>query len=102
MIVRLFFRVTGVLLLLFAAGLVARGVHELQEATWLPTLVEHAWNTNPILDERGVVGNLLKTLFGYNGAPSLLEVLAYSMYFVTVGVVSLQAEQRRALPATGT
>ena len=39
---------------------------------------------------------------GYNGAPSLLEVLAYSMYFVTVGVVSLQAEQRRALPATGT
>ena len=99
--VRLFFRVTGVLLLLFAAGLVARGVHELQEATLLPALVEPVWNANPILDEGGGVGSLLKTLFGYNGDPSLLEVLAYGMYFVTVGVIGLQAEQHRALPAAG-
>ncbi|HID89234.1 MAG TPA: hypothetical protein EYH27_01925 [Anaerolineales bacterium] len=51
--IRLFFRVTGILLLLFAAGLVAQGVHEFQEAALLPTFVEHVWNINPILDENG-------------------------------------------------
>lgn len=93
--VHLFFRVSGVLLLLFAAGLAAHGIHELQEAGWLPTLVEHVWDTNAILDETSPVGSLLKALFGYNGNPSLLEVLTYATYLVTVSVVGAQAQQRR-------
>jgi len=88
--VRAFFRVTGVLLLLFATGLVAQGVHELQEAALLPTFVEHVWDINPILDEKSLVGQFLKSLFGYNGNPSLEEVVAYSLYFVIVGVLSLR------------
>ncbi len=88
--VRTFFRATGVLLLLFAAGLVAQGVHEFQEAALLPTFVEHVWDINPILDEKSLVGQFLKSLFGYNGNPSLLEVVAYSLYFVIVGVLSLR------------
>jgi high-affinity iron transporter len=82
--VRAFFRVTSVLLILFAAGLVAHGVHELQEAALLPVLVEHVWDINYILDEQSAVGTFLKALFGYNGNPSLLEVVAYSVYFVVV------------------
>jgi high-affinity iron transporter len=39
--VRGFFRVTSVLLILFAAGLLAHGVHELQEAALLPIFIEH-------------------------------------------------------------
>ncbi|MFB0545471.1 MAG: iron uptake transporter permease EfeU [Anaerolineae bacterium] len=88
--VRAFFRVTSFLLILFAAGLVAQGVHELQEAAILPTLVEHVWDINPILDERSAVGAFLKALFGYNGNPSLLEVVAYSAYFFIVGIISLR------------
>ncbi len=84
-----FFNVTGVLLILFAAGLVAYGVHELQEAKIIPTLVEHLWDINPpvnpdgtypLLHENGYVGSVLKGLFGYNGNPSLLEVLSYGTY----------------------
>jgi len=82
--VRAFFRVTGVLLTLFAAGLVAHGVHELQEAALLPTLVEHVWDVNHILNENGVVGSLLKALLGYNGNPSLIEVCSYVLYFAAV------------------
>ena len=82
--VRPFFRVTGVLLTLFAAGLVAHGVHELQEAALLPTLVEHVWDVNHILNENGVVGSLLKALLGYNGNPSLIEVCSYVLYFAAV------------------
>lgn len=82
--VRAFFQVTGILLVLFAAGLVAHGVHELQEAALIPTLVEHVWNVNPILNEDSVVGEFLKALFGYNGNPSLIEVLSYVGYYAAV------------------
>jgi high-affinity iron transporter len=88
--VRAFFRVTSVVLIFFAAGLVAQGVHELQEAALLPTLVEHVWDINPILDENSTVGSILKALFGYNGNPSLLEVMAYGVYFAVVGIVNLR------------
>lgn len=96
--VRAFFRVTSVLLILFAAGLVAYGVHELQGAALLPTFVEHVWDMNHILDERGAVGSFLKVLFGYNGNPSLLEVTAYGVYFAVVGIVSLR-RGRAMVPA---
>jgi len=93
--VRAFFRVTGALLILFAAGLLAHGVHELQEAAILPTFVEHVWDINPIVDENSAVGVFLKALFGYNGDPSLLEVVSYIAYF---GVVGWALQRKRALP----
>ena len=91
--VRAFFRVTSVLLILFAAGLAAHGVHELQEAGVLPVIIEHVWDINSILDENSMVGNVLKTLFGYNGNPSLLETVSYAAYYLMVGVV-IGLEQR--------
>ena len=81
---RRFFQVTGVLLILFAAGLVAHGVHEFNEAGWIPAIVEHVWDVNMILDENSLAGELLKTLFGYNGNPSLTEMIAYFSYIATV------------------
>lgn len=81
---RRFFQVTGFLLILFAAGLVAHGVHEFNEAGWIPSIVEHVWDVNPWLNENSFVGGLLKALFGYNGNPSLTEVLAYLAYFVLI------------------
>lgn len=86
--VRAFFRVTSVFLILFAAGLFAHGIHELQEAALLPTFVEHVWDTNPILDENGTVGAFLKALFGYNGNPSLLEVGGYIVFFAVIGLAN--------------
>ena len=85
--VRAFFRVTSVLLILFAAGLAAHGVHELQEAGVLPVIVEHVWDINHILDESGPVGTLLKVIFGYNGNPSLLETVSYAVYYLVIGLV---------------
>jgi high-affinity iron transporter len=97
---RVFFRVTGILLILFAAGLVARGVHEFQEAALLPMVVEHVWDINPILNESSLLGAFLKAIFGYNGNPSLLEALVYCAYFVIVGIASLRGE-RAMVPAAG-
>ena len=47
------------------------------------------WGINPILGERSAVGTFLKALFGYNGNPSLLEVIAYGVYFVGVAALLL-------------
>jgi high-affinity iron transporter len=93
--VRAFFRVTSMLLILFAAGLVAHGVHELQEAGVLAVIVEQVWDTNPILNENSTVGSILKTLFGYNGNPSLLEAVSYVAYYLIVGI-AIGFEQRTA------
>jgi high-affinity iron transporter len=81
---RRFFQVTGILLILFAAGLVAHGVHEFNEVGWIPSVIEHVWDVNAIVDENSVPGQLLKTLFGYNGNPSLTEMIAYFVYLVVV------------------
>ena len=80
-----FFRVTGVLLILFAAGLVAHGVHELNEIGWIPPMIEPLWDVNTIIDEKSFAGELLKALFGYNGNPSLTEMIAYFGYILWVG-----------------
>lgn len=94
---RRFFQVTSVLLLLFAAGLIAYGVHEFNEIGWIPPIIEHAWDINPWLDENSVLGSLLKALFGYNGNPSLSEVLAYLAY--VIGILAwMHRENKRAQP----
>ena len=81
---RRFFQVTSVLLIVFAAGLAAHGVHEFQEAGLLPIFVEHVWDINHILDENGTLGSILKSLFGYNGNPSLMEVVSYVGYLAAI------------------
>ena len=99
---RRFFQVTGLLLILFAAGLVAHGVHEFNEVGWIPPVVEHVWDVNHLLDENSTAGLMLKALFGYNGNPSLTEVLSFLAYFVLITLSlrlsKLPAKARRESP----
>ena len=74
------FSVSSILLILFAAGLIAHGVHEFEEAGIVSGIVAPLFDINHILNEKGVFGSFLKGLFGYNGNPSLLEVMAYAAY----------------------
>jgi len=92
--------VTGVLLLLFAAGLVAHGVHEFNEAGWIPAVIEHVWDINPYLNEKSAPGEILKALFGYNGNPSLTEVLAYLAYLGAAAAGIRWQNRTLALPVT--
>ena len=99
---RQFFTATGLLLILFAAGLLAHAVHEFQEAAILPETVEHLWNTNGIVSEDSHFGKFLTALFGYNGDPSALEVavwITYLTFAVTLFVRPLLAWRREPAPA---
>lgn len=96
---RRFFQVTGFVLILFAAGLVAHGVHEFNEVGWIPSVIEHVWDVNAIVDENSLFGQLLKTLFGYNGNPSLTEMIAYFAYLGTI-IGVLRYSSRKAVSPT--
>jgi high-affinity iron transporter len=94
---RQFFTATGLLLIVFAAGLLAHAVHEFQEAGILPETVEHLWNTNGIVSEDSHFGKFLTALFGYNGDPSALEVgvwITYLAFALTLFVRPLLAWRR--------
>lgn len=97
---RRFFQLTGILLIFFAAGLVAHSLHEFNELGWVPPVIGHVWNLNPVLDDQSTLGQVLATLFGYSGSPSLTQVLAYMLYFVGV-VLGLKGAASRIKRAAG-
>ncbi len=81
---RLFFDATSILLVLFAAGLLAHVVHEYQEIGLLPMLMMPAWNTENLLSNESPLGSLLSALLGYNAEPSVLEVSGYVFYWAVM------------------
>jgi high-affinity iron transporter len=95
---RLFFNVTGVLLIFFAAGLLAHGIHEFHEAGLVPPVVEHVWDVNGVVSDKDGVGEWLKGIFGYNGNPSLVEVVAYPLYLAAAFWYFLRARPTAARP----
>jgi high-affinity iron transporter len=81
-----FFQVVGSLLMLFAAGLLADAIENLQQLRWLPVLAHPLWNTSAWLTEGGAVGDILHTFLGYAAQPTGLQVLVYWAYvLVAVG-----------------
>jgi len=84
---RAFFNVTSIVLIVFAAGLLAHGIHELHEANVIPPVIEHVWDINHIIPEQSVFGRFLTALTGYNANPSLVEVIAYGLYLVAALVL---------------
>ncbi|MEK7354553.1 MAG: iron uptake transporter permease EfeU, partial [Chloroflexota bacterium] len=54
---RTFFNITGLVLIIFAAGLLAHGIHEYNEAAIIPNVIEHVYDINAILPEKSTFGN---------------------------------------------
>jgi len=90
---RTFFKVTGVILIVVAAGLFAYSVHELQEAGWLPFLESRAFDLSATLPDDEGIGAVLRGLVGYNADPGVLEVVAWAAYLVVVGTLYLRPTQ---------
>lgn len=91
-----FFQVTGVFLIIVAAGLFQFAAHELQEAYgW--GLDGRVYDTRAVLPDRlptdrgpngaEVVGALLRGIVGYNDDPTQLEIFAYGLYWVFTAIV---------------
>ncbi len=90
---RQFFRVSGFLLLLLAAGLLVAGIERLVGLGWLPPLVDPLWDTSAVLDDSSGTGALLSAFTGYRARPSLLLAAAYLAYWA--GVLLMQRRLSR-------
>ena len=82
---RIFFRVMGILLLFFAAGLLSDAVQNMQQLGWLSFGMAPLWNTSHFLSENSVIGDLLHGIIGYAEAPTILQGLFYVTYLLIAG-----------------
>ena len=108
-----FFQVTSLLLIIFAAGLLTHGLHEIFEFlestgnSFADAFIwTELWNINdtvfgdvlqflfnwiydpsyPTRFEKSLLGSILVGLFGWNDNPALIEVFAYILYFLGIFV----------------
>ncbi|MEX0832378.1 MAG: iron uptake transporter permease EfeU [Actinomycetota bacterium] len=98
--IRTFFKVTGALILVVAAGLFAFSVHELQEAGLLPFLDSTAFDISGVLSDEAGAGAILRAIFGYQANPTVLEVLAWAGYLAVTGFMYFRPVSQLSRPAT--
>jgi high-affinity iron transporter len=96
-----FFQVSGVVVLILAAGLLANSVVKLYEAAIITDLGDRPWDTDNIVSITSNLGKFLSTLLGYDSAPSTLQIALYWGYLLVAvsAFVFLPAGRRSPRPA---
>jgi high-affinity iron transporter len=99
--IRTFFKITSVLLLVFAAAILRYGIHEFEEIGWVPPIIEHVWDTGQWIPTGSALGAVLQALIGYTSRPSLLQLIGYFGYLVVAGIFLFAPVRRTsAQPST--
>lgn len=101
-----FFRWTGIFLVLVTAGILAYGIHDLQEAAFLPGLNSLAFDVSHVIAPDGWLGTLLKGTLNFTPATTWLQAIVWCAYvaivlplFLRPARVSAPAATRPAQPA---
>ncbi|MCC5475896.1 iron uptake transporter permease EfeU [Streptomyces barringtoniae] len=77
-----FFTWTGGMLVVVAAGVLAYGFHDLQEANWLPGLTHLAFDISDTVPPDSWYGTLLKGVFNFQPDPTVLQVTVWLLYLI--------------------
>ncbi|WP_141564528.1 iron uptake transporter permease EfeU [Mycolicibacterium palauense] len=93
-----FFRITGVFLVLIAAGLVVSTLRTAHEAGWINIGQERVFDFSAWMSTRSVLGAVVTGVFGIPTDPRLIEVLGWVLYTVPVLIVFLWPAQLVAGP----
>lgn len=96
---RVFFRVMGITLLVFAAGLLGDAIQNSQQLGWLPIGSHVIWDTSAFLSENSSLGDILHTFLGYAQQPTVLQISLYALYLIIAGAIFMRMTRK---PATDT
>ncbi|MEU4517250.1 iron uptake transporter permease EfeU [Amycolatopsis sp. NPDC024027] len=91
-----FFTITGVLLVFVAAGVLGYGLHDLQEAAFLPGIDTLAFDASAALPETSWYGALLKGIFNYSQQTTVLQAVAWVAYVAVVLPLFLKPSKKTA------
>lgn len=92
-----FFTVTGVALIIVAAGVLSYGIHEFQELGYIPGEDDFLWDVTPWIAKESVIGSLLGGTVGFDTTTSFIQFFAWSAYLVVV-LVPYLAKGKVAAP----
>ena len=95
-----FFTWTGAFLIIVAGGVLAYGVHDLQEAGVLPGLDSLAFDVSSVIAPTSWYGTLLKGIFNFSPATTQLELAAWLLYVVPTMIVFLRSIHQRGRAST--
>jgi high-affinity iron transporter len=97
-----FFRWTGAGLVVVAAGVLAYGVHDLQEADLLPGLHSLAFDVSSTIPPASWYGTLLKGTVNFSPATTWLQAIVWAAYIVPVMFVYFSKPRVAAAPPART
>jgi len=84
---RYFFSVTGIVVLLLAAGLAASAAGYLTQAGLLAPISEQVWDTSGLLSVESIPGRVLNVLVGYRDRPTGIELFFYAATLVVIAAL---------------
>jgi high-affinity iron transporter len=90
-----FFRVTGLVLVFVAAGLLATAAHTAHEAGWVNGLQAQALDLSWLVQPGTVSGSLLTGMLGLQPQPTVIETVVYLAYAVPMAVFVLWPDRIR-------
>jgi high-affinity iron transporter len=90
-----FFRVTGLVLVFVAAGLLATSLHTAHEAGWFNDLQGQALDLTWLVQPGTVSGSLLTGMLGLQPQPTVGEVLIYGLYAVPMALYVIWPDRLR-------
>jgi len=87
---RQFFTVTGLVVLVLAAGLLSNGIAELHEAGVLRDIGARPWDTEGAVASSSTLGRFLHAVLGYDSAPAWTQIILYWTYLLA-GIAAFAA-----------
>ena len=93
-----FFRVTGIVLVFVAAGLLASAAHTGHEAGWVNGLQSQAVDLSWLVQPGTISGSLLTGMLGLQPTPTVIEAILYLGYAIPMAIFVLWPQGMRFRP----